>query len=147
MKKKNNLMKSAPRLVLAISLSTEALAADLHLTCVRTSTEWGNFSTMVHETEDRAEIAIKISEIPGSKQAQVTYNSDEIFRGNLEKDDEIFITESENDRQYPRTVRRLLLDRVSGEGYFQKSIYKDGDSLPDFKTENLARCRTQARRF
>ena len=78
----------------------------------------------------------------------VNYDDRYLISGKLEMDRDFYVTaDTEPEGKYPTTTNRLLINRFSGEGYFQSSTYKDANTLPDYFTESLESCKPIKKRF
>lgn len=80
----------------------------------------------------------------------VTYREIIVFSGPMEMGTEIYISDVErlsDHSRYPVTAHRLLINRHTGDGYFQTLDYKRPDDNPVTVTEYLENCTQIDKRF
>lgn len=121
-------------------------ANPIFLQCENPVVEHGNYASRVAERQGLGQVTVRI-EASGNR-AFVTFNESVIFSGTLALDHDIFVVEdSLAGAKYPMLIRRLKVNRTTGDGYFQRSSYANENSQPDFQTYGLINCVAGEKRF
>tara|TARA_R110001599_G_scaffold8651_30_gene42445 strand:- start:15950 stop:16429 length:480 start_codon:yes stop_codon:yes gene_type:complete len=122
-------------------------AEDIFLICYNSEREVGGPSMRPRFYDGEGEVLIVVEPSYG-EQGTATYNTNTFFTGDLSLDEDIFLRKDISvDGQYPKVMQTLRINRYSGEGYYQRSTYRDADTRPNYETHQLRNCRQTGKRF
>lgn len=136
-------MKKLSKLVLiAMVFITPVAYADIKLSCINTINKLLTPTMEVYETSAGiGEIKITI----GSSYS--SYKDHSIIGRQKYYADEIFVTDRKDSKVYPKHVKELWVDRVTGKGMIFFIIYYDGTSRPRTEIEFFEDCTKIVNRF
>jgi hypothetical protein len=107
--------------------------------CTKNVIEEGNIDKGVSSRRGSGKVKISIDTKLLGNSAYVNYDGRYFINGQLRTGDKLYISD-DSGGGYPTVTNRLMIDRITGEGFFQSSRYSNATSRPDFITERLISC-------
>ena len=122
-------------------------AADNSYICINDEIRFGSNIYSLKTQKGWGKVKITTSKSFFASDETVNYDDRFTIKGDLKEDHDIFIKQDLWDSPFPWYTYKLLMDRATGDGYFQVLTYACDDCMPSVRTENLTDCKIGKNRF